>query len=409
MLSEENEDISDPILASLFKQSLEIDADLEFQNAMSKRDFYHEELCGWTVDQSAYHRFKWNSQRKLLKTPNKDAKAVTTNPKRSFSRQSVYRTSDIEFDFKHYQHRVKYIEQYRNEKLIRQDAGLNDILVKSTSDRRKLKSEVCDECTNHRTSPSETSDVLKLEHSEYSSNTAVTNSSIGPTYHAKNRLNTGIFHGKKLYSRPVFRYSGLHSNRETNWNEVIDSSIVGLHTQAALCKQTPPSRGMEESWTIVGVEKRPLPQQRKRTDLYSALSSKSHRKNTSSSSRYQKYSTSANKCDKWVKNREQEPGGPYGSESFRVTPRSNSAPNIYNNALGGRQSLWKSPEDSKKSHTSSLNDGKARGNTSSSSKMDYSCYTEMFKNVLDYYGTKKLQPKPKLPTAENGRLLSVKT
>lgn len=72
--------------------------------------------------------------------------------------------------------------------------------------------------------------------------------------------------------------------------------------------------------------------------------------------------------------------------------------------------MWKSPEDSKKSYAN-LNEGKTRGTTSSSSKMDYSCYTEMFKNVLEYYGTKKLQPKPKLPdtNTENGRLLSVKT
>lgn len=216
MLREDDDDISDPTLASLFKQSLQIDTDLEFQNEISKREFYHEELCGWTVDQSVYHRFKWNLQRKLLKTPNKDTKSVTTNPRRSFSRQS-YRTSDIEFDFKHYQHRVKYIEQYRNEKLKQQNAGLSDILARSPSGRGKLKSEVCDECTNHRASPSETSDVLKLEHFENSSNTTMMSSSVEPRYDAKKQFSTGLFHGKKLFSRPVFRHSSLHTNRETNW------------------------------------------------------------------------------------------------------------------------------------------------------------------------------------------------
>ncbi|KAK3746521.1 hypothetical protein QZH41_016742, partial [Actinostola sp. cb2023] len=146
----------------------------------------------------------------------------------------------------------------------------------------------------------------------------------------------------------------------------------------------------DESWTIIGVEKRPLPPNSKRPDSYSTSNPRT---------RASRQSAAINKCDEWVKNREQDLGGPYASEGFRVTPRSNSAPTI------GTQPLWQSQVDSKKGFSK---DKSALQAHLGAPKVDYSCYTEMFKNVLEYYGTKKLRPKSKL-TPENVRLLSIKT
>lgn len=125
MLTVNDEDLyTDAILACLDKYSTQIDEDLEFQSLNAKRDFHHEEICGWTVTACDVTRFKWNQQRKTLKTPLKTI------------RRSTFR-QDIDFKFKHYRHVDNYIEQYRNDKIQRLDFSLL---------QEVKKSELCEAC-----------------------------------------------------------------------------------------------------------------------------------------------------------------------------------------------------------------------------------------------------------------------
>jgi len=131
MLSENDEDdYNDVICASLDKISTEIEQDLTFQRLNSKNDVHCEELCGWTVTPEDLNRFRWNTQKKVPKTPTKDLKVT---------RRTNFR-SEIEFEFKHYRHLSNYIEQYRHTKQQKVDSVL------SQSDS-KSKSDVCDNCS----------------------------------------------------------------------------------------------------------------------------------------------------------------------------------------------------------------------------------------------------------------------
>lgn len=126
MLSESDDDYKEAVLASLDKLSTEIDQDLDVQSLNSKSDLHNEELCGWAVSQSDINRFRWNLQRKVLKTPTKDSKLTRRTNLRS----------DIEFEFKHYRHMTNYMEQYRNSKTQKFDGILLDTKT----------SEMCDQC-----------------------------------------------------------------------------------------------------------------------------------------------------------------------------------------------------------------------------------------------------------------------
>ena len=103
------------------------------------------------------------------------------------------------------------------------------------------------------------------------------------------------------------------------------------------------------------------------------------------------------KCDAWVKSRDNELGnitskgkGQYSTKArtFRGYNTSQLPPP----QLGLRGNSLSSPhKDAGQFRTSESSSN--LGSPSSSSPMDYSKYTDMFKNVLEFYGTRRLRPK----------------
>ena len=114
------------------------------------------------------------------------------------------------------------------------------------------------------------------------------------------------------------------------------------------------------------------------------------------------------KCDAWVKNRDHNLQTVKGSkeychrEQFKARPfRTLPSPVVSSQLVMRGNTLLSSQKDSLSGRTS-------ESSTSSSSLpgMDYSQYTDMFKNVLEFYGTKRLRPKSE-STVE--QLLSMKS
>ena len=112
------------------------------------------------------------------------------------------------------------------------------------------------------------------------------------------------------------------------------------------------------------------------------------------------------KCDAWVKNRENELGNVSGKGKEQIstkarTVRSLFTPSGYTSPLSLRGSSVNSPplKDSPSARATTESSASASG-------MDYSKYTDMFKNVLEFYGTRRLRPKSHSAVEQ---LLSMKT
>lgn len=112
------------------------------------------------------------------------------------------------------------------------------------------------------------------------------------------------------------------------------------------------------------------------------------------------------KCDAWVKCRENELGtiSRKRKEQYNAktrTFRGYKTTHVSSSPLALRgNALTSSPKDMTE-NTSSI-----RCSSSASSGMDYSKYTDMFKNVLEFYGTRRLRPKSHSAIEQ---LLSMKT
>lgn len=118
------------------------------------------------------------------------------------------------------------------------------------------------------------------------------------------------------------------------------------------------------------------------------------------------------KCEAWVKNRNNELGTVPSSKvkkkciaKGRIFRTAYHTPQHISSQLALRGSALASPQKdmcsarAQESHSS-------LGSPVRSSAMDYSKYTDMFKNVLEFYGTRRLRPKSHSTVEE---LLSMKT
>lgn len=111
-------------------------------------------------------------------------------------------------------------------------------------------------------------------------------------------------------------------------------------------------------------------------------------------------SAAIEKCGSWVKNRDQELENAQSNDRLS---RSSSAHTLH---VSSRPGSMKAQQDFAKSGAGSGNSNQV-STSKSSPAIDYSHYTDMFKNVLEFYGPKRLPPKSN--ASLDHQLLSLKT
>lgn len=109
-------------------------------------------------------------------------------------------------------------------------------------------------------------------------------------------------------------------------------------------------------------------------------------------------------CDAWVKNRDNDLGTISGKGKEQLTAKARGIRGLHTSCghssqLSLRGSSLNSPQKDSCS-------ARAAESSTCASGMDYSKYTDMFKNVLEFYGTRRLRPKSHSAVEQ---LLSMKT
>lgn len=98
------------------------------------------------------------------------------------------------------------------------------------------------------------------------------------------------------------------------------------------------------------------------------------------------------KCDAWVKNRDNDLGTIPGKSKEQLSSKARSINRGFHSPTGNSSQL-SLRGNSLTSHQRDSSSARAAENSTSASGMDYSKYTDMFKNVLEFYGTRRLRPK----------------
>ena len=111
------------------------------------------------------------------------------------------------------------------------------------------------------------------------------------------------------------------------------------------------------------------------------------------------------KCDAWVKNRDNDLGTISGKGKEQLTAKGRGIPRgLYTS--GGHSSQLSLRGSSLNSPQKDSCSARGAENSTCATGMDYSKYTDMFKNVLEFYGTRRLRPKSHSAVEQ---LLSMKT
>ena len=111
------------------------------------------------------------------------------------------------------------------------------------------------------------------------------------------------------------------------------------------------------------------------------------------------------RCDAWVKNRDDDLGTISGKAKEQLSAKPRCIRGISHTPTG-QSSQLSLRGNSLTSHQKDACSPRAAESTASASEMDYSKYTDMFKNVLEFYGTRRLRPKSHSAVEQ---LLSMKT
>ncbi|XP_032240899.1 uncharacterized protein LOC116619811 [Nematostella vectensis] len=416
---EEDDEYDSLVVEILDKESAKIDEDLELQQLISNQGFHAHELCGWTVTTTDLNRFRWNSNR-TSRTSVRDQRAPTLAARRSFSRQSV--KSDVDLEFQHFQNGIAYIEQYRGEKMKRHEAELNEFLTLNTS---RKGSDTCDNSSKSQESivardkPNANVPVYTRKPRRESASPLI----VITSSRAQNSTNNSKrFQGRKLYARPMtYVRNSSQSTKAQNCNTVseVTMELPFASTSSSSLSTSPhfasPCSIGKESWAVIGTEKRPIPTQKRPIDITRISTPKPRTpvKNTSSYSIPSRRQSAIPMTNSWVRSSVYENGKKFYSDDIAkcMPSRSFSAPN-----MGNEQFEWPSKGGSQQKV--GISEGKSRtsqatqnGTQTCSRAVDYSCYTEMFKNVLEYYGSNKLRTKTNKtqPSSESSTLLSVHT
>ena len=111
------------------------------------------------------------------------------------------------------------------------------------------------------------------------------------------------------------------------------------------------------------------------------------------------------KCDAWVKNRDNDLGSISGKGKEQLTAKARGIRGGIHTSCGHspQLSLRGSSLNSPQKDTCGA---RAADSSTCATGMDYSKYTDMFKNVLEFYGTRRLRPKSHSAVEQ---LLSMKT
>ncbi|KAL9988380.1 hypothetical protein ACROYT_G002818 [Oculina patagonica] len=368
------------------------------------------QLSGWIVDRTAQNENKPSCRRSapVLKD-SKDLRSST--PRRAVSRQFARNREDL-VEFKHFIQPGRYIEEYRNEKTSRQEAALRELANKH--DRRRASDTCVDlrkncDHTENGTSKNVPSVVsMKEVQTAEDDNAAkpfIVVSSKGLSRPA-NLPMPGQFHGRKLQWRPTVNNRKITNAKVSQWSQAHIDVTLEITSQGTgevshlvhSCKQNEDYNPLQERRSSGNLVI-------KRAELRGSATSTSLR--TDSKSPPQTISAQCSpieKCDAWVKNRDNDLGTISGKGKEQLGAKARSmrgfhSPTAHPSQLSLRgSSLTSHQKDSCSARTAE--------SSTSASGMDYSKYTDMFKNVLEFYGTRRLRPKSHSAVEQ---LLSMKT
>lgn len=153
------------------------------------------------------------TNRRLCQPKDKEYRSVT--PRKLLSRQQV-RSGHDEVEFRHYQDSGTYMEEYRNDKLQRQEALLRDLLMKNA--RRRAS----DSCLNCLKTPDLNEKPVEppQQVAEQKPNPLIVISSRGSSRPCNLPLE-GHFQGRKLQGRSQVHPRTTYVHRESLWSVIL--------------------------------------------------------------------------------------------------------------------------------------------------------------------------------------------
>ena len=217
-LDEENLEDVDCFVLALEELSRSVEESVESSNVLGSNDLL---LTGWIVERGSQNENKPVCRRH---TPSKDSKEQrSSTPRRTVSRQFARNRDDL-VEFKHYIQPGKYIEEYRNEKALRQEAAYRELFNKN--DKRRVSDSFvemrknCDHTENvaSRQVPSVVS-MKEVQAAEETNNTdkpLIVVSSKGFSKPA-NLPMSGQFLGRKLQWRPTVGNRKITHPKVSEW------------------------------------------------------------------------------------------------------------------------------------------------------------------------------------------------
>lgn len=400
---DDDEDGIDRLILSLERISHELDESIASTDVLNANDTL---LTGWTVDRSvAPNENKSSSCRSYLAV--KDSKDLrSSTPRKIFSRQ---RNRNDVIEFKHYLHPHKYIEEYRNEKTKRQEAALKE-LANKTDGRRASDSnvELRKTCTNCYHLENRTSKHVPGVLSMKEVQTVEDDNAVKPFIVVRSKGLTrpanlpmsGQFHGRKLQWRPSVTNRKIAHSKPSPWSQAhIDVTLEITSQGGGDVSQLVHTGKQSEDYNFFQERRSSANLVIKRAELGGSPTAMLRTDNKSPPPSARAVTSQAiitqcspiEKCDAWVKSRENELGNfsSKAKEPLSAKPptvRGLLAPSGFTAPLSLRgNSLSSPPKDSPGSRSTESSAG--------STGMDYSKYTDMFKNVLEFYGTRRLRPK----------------
>jgi len=322
-------------------------------------------------------------------------------------------------EFKHYLQPGRYIEEYRNEKAIRQEAAYRELFNKN--DRRRASDSSVELRKNYdhteNVAAKQVPSVVSMKEvqtteTDNTDKPLIVVSSKGLSRPAHLPM-SGQFQGRKLQWRPTIGNRRITQAKGSQWSQTHMDVTLEITSQ-----------GNADVSHVLHSNKQyqdcnPLQERRssanlvvKRADLNgSPSSSRAENKTLSASPQAIRAQYSPiEKCDAWVKNRDNELGtiSSKGKEQYNTKTRAlrgYNSPPLSSSKLGLRGSSLSSPQ--KDSCNTRVSESSSNlGCSSNASATDYSKYTDMFKNVLEFYGTRRLRPKSHSAVEQ---LLSMKT
>lgn len=400
------------IVSALEELSHEEGEWLESCNVLSSND---HQITRWIVNQAVQGERKSVCRRSAPCRGLKEQRSNT--PWRTTSRQQMTRNHADFVEFKHHLNPKKYIDEYRNGKIIRQEASYREILSKTSKEgtlsehffergKKCHKEELVSAQSRHVPSVVTTKEVQTTKDKKKSDKSLIVSSN-GLSKFAHLPL-SGQFQGKKLQWRSAINNRKIIHPKATKWNQASNDSfhVISSHGNDEISTKRVDCLPLDERKLSANL----IVQQ---ADL-TAVSNSDLRAENKTLSIISKpigvqYSP-VEKYEAWVKDRNNELGTVSSSKAkeqsvtkgrtFRAyhTPQHNSP------LLSLRGNSLASPQRDTCSTRSP--DTASLGHPARSSAMDYSKYTDMFKNVLEFYGTRRLRPKSNSAVEE---LLFMKT